>query len=387
MFRVLKTVGIAAVALAFQLPALARCPISDGATLVVRAPVGNLRVDTSGHDAVDVNVSSSDITIREVCTKDGAEYTAGDSPFHGTIDWTIVVPRSVNLDLTTFGGSIAMGDSDATATLRTTGGPVTVGKVKGKTTIVTQGGLIHAGDIGADAEMRITSAGSLQVGNIAGNADLHTAGGAIRTGIINGKVTADASGGAIYIEGARGEATLNADAEIYIGEAAKIVATSAGGSITNTKVRGSFWGHTDSGDIRLDAAGGWVEASTGQGTIICRLVPDDLNGDLHVDLQTGVGDITIYIPERYRGSVETVIERPALNAQRIISDFPMNGIAAATSLSPSTGRDRRISLPPSPINRFASPDRQQFAINGGGNPVKLHSSLGTIHILKIHVGH
>jgi hypothetical protein len=234
--------------------------------------------------------------------------------------------------------------------------------------------------------MRITSAGSLQVGNVAGNADLHTAGGAIRTGVINGKVIADAAGGAIYIQGAHGEATLNADAEIYIGDAAKIVANSAGGSITNTKVRGSFWGHTDSGDIRLDAAGGWVEASTGQGTIICRLVPDDLNGDLHVDLQTGVGDITIYIPERYRGTVETVIERPALSAQRIVSDFPMNGLAStATNMDPRAGRNRRISLPP-PINRFSSPDRQQFMINGGGNPVKLHSSLGTIHILKIHVG-
>jgi len=376
-----KSAGFAATALlAFQLSAFARCPISDGGTLVVRAPIGNLHIDTTGHDNVDVNVTSSDITVKETCSRDRAEYTADPSPIRGSIVWNIVVPRGVNLDLVTFGGSITMGDSDGSATLRTTSGSVTVGQMRGKTAIVTQGGFIKAGDIGDSAELRITSAGSLEVGNVAGDADLHTAGGAITTGIINGKVTADAAGGAVYIKGARGEAMLKADQDIYIGEAARIVANSAGGNITNTKVHGSFKGRTESGDIRLDAAGGWVEASTGQGTIICRLIPDDLNGDLHIDLQTGVGDITIYIPEKYKGSVETIIERPTLNSKRIITDFPTtgNGLGPATR----TANAGHISLPPM-INSLTSPDRQQFFINGGGNPVKLHSSLGKIEILKI----
>jgi hypothetical protein len=380
MMKVFKYAGFAGALLSFQLSAFARCPLSDGGTLVVRAPVGNLRIDTTGRDNVDVIISSPGVGVKETCSRDRAEYIADASPIRGTIDWNITVPRGVNLDLVTLGGSITMGDSDGTATLRTMSGSVTIGRMKGKTTIVTQGGFIKAGDIGDSAEFRITSAGALEVGNVAGNADLHTAGGAITTGIINGKVTADAAGGAVYIKGAHGEAVLRADQDIYIGEAAKIVANSAGGNITNTKVHGPFKGRTESGDIRLDSAGGWVEASTGQGTIICRIVPDDPNGDLHIDLQTGVGDITIYIPEKYKGSVETIIERPTVSSRRIITDFPITGTGIAPVATANT--PGRITLPP-PINSFSTQDRRQFLINGGGNPVKLHSSLGKIEILKI----
>src|SRR5262249_24438677 len=184
------------------------------------------------------------------------------------------------------------------------------------------------------------------------------------------------------IKGAHGEAVLKADQDIYIGEAARIVANSAGGNITNTKAQGSIKARTESGDIRLDSPGAWVEASTGQGTIIYRIIPDDPNGALHIDLQTGLGDNTIYIPEKYRGNVETIIERPTLNSRRIISDFPIplngNGIAPV----PTASNSGRVSLPP-PMNSFSSQDRRQFTINGGGNPVKLHSSLGKIEILKI----
>src|SRR3954447_24448295 len=129
MMNGLKFAGLATALLALQVSAFARCPISDGATLKVRAPVGNLRIDTTGRDNVDVSVSSSDITIKEVCGRDLVEYTAEASPIRGTIDWNIVVPRGVNLDLVTFGGSITLGDSDGTATLRTTSGSVTVGRM------------------------------------------------------------------------------------------------------------------------------------------------------------------------------------------------------------------------------------------------------------------
>src|SRR5262249_24361318 len=101
-----------------------------------------------------------------------------------------------------------------------------------------------------------------------------------------------------------------------------------------------------------------------------------------IDLQTGVGDITIYIPEKYKGNVETIIERPTLSSRRIISDFPIpvtgNGITPVSTANNSG----RVSLPP-PINSFSMQDRRHFLITGGGNPVKLHSSLGKIEILKI----
>ena len=107
----------------------------------------------------------------------------------------------------------------------------------------------------------------------------------------------------------------------------------------------------------------WVEASSGQGNIFVRLVPDSVDGDLHVDLQTGVGDVTIFVPERMKASVEMSIQRPTFDSQRIISDFPLNSLAPANT-------------------RALTPVRTTTVLNGGGNPIKLHTSLGKIFFRK-----
>lgn len=376
-------VALGAASVLFSVPpAFAKCPVSDGATVKINAPIGNLQVDTNGRDAVEVEVNSKDIEVKETCAKDRAEYTAVmPGQIRSSIDWKIVVPRNVNLDLVTNGGSIRMGDSDGWATLRTSGGSVTVGNIKGRTAIITQGGFIKAGNIGESAELRSSSAGSIEVANVGGNADLHTSGGSITTGVVNGKVKADSAGGTIYIKGARDEVVVTAESNIFIGDALRINAKSVGGNITNPKVRGPAKAVTDSGDIRLDSAGGWVEASTGFGSIYVKLNPVNLDDDLHVTLQSGVGDVSIYIPERLKGVIEATIERPAVTARRIISDFPMNGVEQVSSLA-SSPRARGIVAPRG--NAFTNQESQRAILNGGGgNPIKLHTSLGKIEIFKI----
>ena len=379
-------VALGAASLLFSIPpAFAKCPVSDGATVKINAPIGNLQVDTNGRDAVEVEVNSKDIEVREICAKDRAEYTAvAPGQIRSSIDWKIVVPRNVNLDLVTNGGSIRLvGDSDGWATLRTSGGSVTVGNIKGRTAIITQGGFIKAGNIGESAELRSSSAGSIEVANIGGNADLHTAGGSITTGVVNGKVKADSAGGGIYIKGARDEVVVTAESNIFIGDALRINAKSVGGNITNPKNRGPFKGETDSGDIRLESAGGWVEASTGFGSIYVKLNPVSITDDLHITLQSGVGDISIYIPERLKGVIEATIERPALTARRIFSDFPMIGGEPVSQALANNPRARGIVSPPRG-NGFTSQESQRAVLNGGGaNAIKLHTSLGKIEIFKI----
>ena len=353
----------------FQIPLLAKCPVSDGATIVVRAPIGNLEIDTTGRDIVDIQVNSSLIQVQETCGKDIeiTSNTPDTKQMPATIDWRIVVPKAVHLDLVTLAGSINVGDSDGNVVLRTTGGSVTAGQIKGNAAIITQGGSIKAGNIGGNAELR-SLGGSLEVGDVAGNAEFQTV-GPIRAGGINGRVIADTAGGTIVIREARGEVKATTKGgDISIGDAAKINATTGGGNITSRRVRGPFQGHTESGDIRLDSAAAWVEASTGFGNIVVSLVPDSLDGDLHVDLQSGIGDVTIFLPQRMKASVEATVERPALSAQRIISDFPMNAMAP-----PARG------LVP---NRFYAPTRSQTVLNGGGNRIVLHTSLGKIEIKK-----
>ena len=111
----------------------AKCPIAPNGTLEVRAPLGNLLVDTSGTEYVDIEVSSRQVTLQETCGRDKVTVTApAASGMRGIPDWKIRVPRNVTLDLSTQAGSIQVDDTDGTeALLRTSGGKVTAGNIKG----------------------------------------------------------------------------------------------------------------------------------------------------------------------------------------------------------------------------------------------------------------
>ncbi|OLD62222.1 MAG: hypothetical protein AUI33_13690 [Ignavibacteria bacterium 13_1_40CM_2_61_4] len=354
----------------FNLSSFAKCPVSDQTVLVVRAPIGDLQVDTTGREAaVDVQVDRNAIQVQETCAKDSVEYTSttpDPSQIRGTVVWKILAPKNIDLDLVTLGGSINVGDVDGDVILRTSGGSVTAGQIKGKAAIITQGGFIKSGNIGRDAELR-SQGGTLEVGDVGGNAEFHTTAGQIRVGNVTGSVMAE-GGRTIYITRA-GEvkATTNAG-DISIGDATRINAKSGGGNITSRRVRGPFQGHTESGDIRLDSAAAWVEASTGAGNIIVHLVPDNIDGDLHMDLQAGVGDVTVFMPRRLKATIDATVQRPAFQAQQIFSDFPMTGIA------PSRPAQGLIE------NRFYAPTHSQSLLNGGGNKITLHTSLGKIVI-------
>lgn len=349
-----------------SVPLFAHCPVSSNATLTIHAPIGNLLVDTTGTDAVDVEITNKQVTSREVTCRADLVEIEGTAPagFNGTADWKIRVPKSMNLDLVTLGGNINMGDSDGNVTLRTTGGSVIVGNIRGRAAIITQGGFIKSGNIGNTVELR-SKGGYLEVGNIAGDAVFETSVGSIRTGIVDGRVTAETAGGNITIREARGDVVATTAAgDISVGEGRRITASTAGGNITSRTVRGPFKGHTDYGDIRVEQATSWIEATTGQGNIFVKLVPDNLDGDLHVDLTTGVGDITLFVPERMKATVDATIQRPTFNTPRIVSDFPMNALTA-------TGAARSL-----------TPVQQKSILNGGGNNIRLHTSLGTIVFRK-----
>ena len=372
MIRAVGLIGASLLATTFNFSLFAKCPVSDGATLIVRAPVGDLQVDTNGREAtVDFQVDNSLLQVQENCGKD-VELT-GNAPdpaqIHGTIVWRIVTPKNVNLDLVATAGNIDIGNVDGDSILRTTGGHITAGQIKGKAAIITQGGLVKAGNVGGDAEIR-SQGGTLEIGDVGGNAEFHTTAGQIRAGSISGAVTAEGGRAIFIIKAGDVKVTTNAG-DISIGDAARINAKTAGGSITSRRVRGPFQGHTESGDIRLDSAAAWVEASTGQGNIVVHLAPENIDGDLHMDLQAGIGDVTVYVPPRLKATIDATVQRPAFQAQQIISDFPMNGIAP--------GRPVQGLIPD---NRFYSPTHSQSLLNGGGNKITLHTSLGKITIRR-----
>ena len=330
----------------------AKCPISPNGTLEVRAPAGNLLVETSGTDTVEVDISGRQMTLQETCGRDKVTVSAtAASGMTGIPDWKIRVPRNVTLDLSTQAGNIRVEDTDgAEAYLRTSGGKVTAGNIKGNALI--KGGEVRTGNIGGNVELR-GMGGRLQIGDVGGNAEFYSTGGDITTGAIRGQVKAVSGSGSIMIRESNGD----------------VVVTTQEGDITSDYVHGAFDGRTQSGNIRIERVGSWVHAFTGIGDILFRVVPEKL-GDIHITADAGIGNITMYLPEKMKATVDAVIDKPALGAKKFFSDFP--GSAIKTPISKAF----RSLIP-------GGPEQQGMSINGGGNTlIKAHTTSGTIRILK-----
>ena len=344
--RLRVCLSILAVTSLLPLSLFAKCPISPNGRLELRAPAGNLEVDTTGTDSVEVSVNNSQVTIQENCERDKVTVTGKAPTKIGIPDWKIRVPRGVTLDLSTQGGSIQVADTDGEALLRTSGGKVTAGNIKGNALFMATE--VRAGNIGGNAELRGIG-GRLQVGDVGGNAEFYTEGGDITAGLVKGSVKADMKGGSITIRESNGNV---------------VVATREGDIISNY-VHGSFDGKTESGNIRIEKAGSWVKAITGLGDIFFRLVPNNLAADLHVTAEA-TGEITMYVPKAMKATFDVVVEKPALRTRSILSDIPRVSIDAVRSLLPG------------------GPEKQTFEYNKGGNAIKLRTSgpAGTIRIMQ-----
>ena len=324
----------------------ARCPIPANGTLVVDAPAGNLIIDTSGTDAVDWDVNSKQIVGQETCGKDNVKITgtASSGAIKPIPDWHIKVPRTVILDLVTKAGSITIGHSEREINARTGGGDVTIGNVRGETSLFTTAGNIQAGNIWGNADLKSSEAGNLALGDVTGEVSLWTKAG-----------------------------------DVTIGSAAKILsAFTGGGNMFFRKVLGSFSGHNDAGSIRIEQAGSWVEASTGSGNIYVKMVPEKQAGDLHISLQAGTGDITLFMPSGMKADIQAT----GLGSQ-VKSDVPLvprglRGLQGQGLIPALPGGRVAPAIPTITMSSFATTQTGQR--NGGGNAIKLHTSLGKIEI-------
>jgi hypothetical protein len=356
-FRIV--VGVIGVIGGLICPSYAKCPVNETSVLLIKAETGDLHVDTTSRTPF-VEIQAEEIKLHESCGKQTIEYTGT-----GAHSWKITTPKDIDLDLTTIGGNITIMDVDGNVTLHTRGGSVTVGNVRGNATIVTEGGSIKVGNVGGSANMR--TPGTIEVGDIGGNAYLRTTAGRITTGNIMGMMADAEAARTIVINKAMEIQANSTGGDISIGEAAHIDAK-ADGHITSRRVHGGFKGHAEEGDIRLDNAGSWVEASTVRGNILVHVMPENMDGDLHLDLQAGNGDVTVYLPARMRATVDATVQRPAFQSPPISSEFPLAPRRPPQSLIPE--------------NKYYAPTHSAFVINDGGNKVVLGTLAGKITIRK-----
>jgi DUF4097 and DUF4098 domain-containing protein YvlB len=195
--------------------------------------------------------------------------------------------------------------------------------------IRTAGGSIDVKDLRLAARLR-TSGGGLVIARLTGDLDAETSGGSIDLREIRGTSHVRTSGGGI--EAVEIEGPLDAG--------------TSGGSVEIQKITGDLRAHSSGGPIRITDAGGRVEADTSGGGIHASFAKGNSKGGR---LESSGGGITVSVDP----TAKLVIDA---EAERVDSDLPLE-IQGSISRSSLHGR-----------------------LNGGGAPLRLETSGGSIHI-------
>jgi TonB family protein len=283
------------------------------------------------------------------------------------VSYLLHIPRKYSVDVATRAGNIQVTDVDGRVSLVTNGGNITAGRVSGGVRQAgvlaaklesVGGGHISVRDVGGDLKAS-TAGGHITAGNISGDANLSTGGGHIHAGNIHGLAQLETGGGNISVERAGSRVTASSGGgQISFGEAAgAIQAKAAGGGIRVLRVAGPMQLDSNGGSIFLTKVENAVHASTGTGSITAWLSPT-LKIASASQLESGRGDIIVYVPHDLAMTIEATIDTAAGHHITADPSFVMK----TTYHNGDSGRQVRGTC----------------EINGGGEVLKLRAVEGSI---------
>ena len=247
------------------------------------------------------------------------DWQGGRRPRHSSAEFSVMVPREMAL-----------------VKLETEGGNVDATGIAGKVEAESGGGSMKLDDIGGGVSAE-TGGGGIDVGTVSGDLGLHTGGGSIEVRHANGKVVAETGGGTVEIQSGAQEAIIETGGGAVLVRQCngKVKVSTGGGSVDLSDVGGAAEIDTGGGSIHLASAKGHVHALTGGGGIELMGVPsasaETSAGGITVklvntgserhdsDLETGAGDITVYIASDVAINVRASVDMGS--GHRITSDF------------------------------------------------------------------
>jgi hypothetical protein len=351
----------------------------DGQRLRVVTDLGNVVIRTQNSGKLDYHVhleadasqknanellKSFSVNAREV--SEGV-YFRGQTfgrQLRGRL-WVTVeinVPKNYGLDVWTGGGNIETEDVNGRVVLSTSGGNITAGNIGGAARLVTDGGHVTVKNVSGELSAN-TGGGHITTGSVGGSASLHTTGGHIRVASVKGVARLDTGGGNITLEQSGGELVAETvGGQIEVGEAAGLVrAKTGGGGIRVVRVSGPTNLETGGGSIYLTQVDGLVKASTGAGGITAWFVSSPKQPGT-CDLQSGDGDIVVYLPRQLSVTIDAQIQQG--NEHHVIADpaFPLK-----VSYDETSNGSHRI--------------RAEGALNGGGEVLRLRTVEGNIRLI------
>jgi TonB family protein len=327
------------------------------------------------HYSLTAQATSAGVEINGTLPSQIAKSSAAGVQFWVTFE--VAVPRGYNVDVRTDAGDVETSDLGGTAMLSTQGGNISAGRIgtsfmrnAGAGRLVaklqTEGGHIQVLDVGGDCNA-FTAGGHINVRNIAGDALLHSGGGHIRAEQIAGRADLETDGGNITV-GQAGSyvAVKTGGGQIDFGEVrGSVRAQTGGGGIRIMYVAGPMEVESSAGSICLTRVAGTVRAATAGGSIRAWINPDSPatgGGVVHLagvsQLTSGDGDIVVFLPRNLAADIEATVDA---GGERHIEADP----ALAMMVSG---------------NRGAGSARGMVALNGGGAPLKLRTTSGTIHL-------
>jgi TonB family protein len=378
-------------------------PAANGMTLHLNADLGNVRIQTfppgsspAVHYEVRIETDAPGLMAQQLLgnytlntreTSDGI-YLSGSLPNvvvnrHSRIrrdpqfwvQFTVTVPASFSLDISTGVGDIETGDVGGRASLITHGGAIATGRI----------GMMSHGVLANDRPMAKieTDGGPITLRDVAGDVDAFTAGGNIMAANINGNAALRTGGGDIRAAQIKGTAQLETEGgNITVGEAGSLVTVrTGGGQIDFGQARGPVHAQTGGGGIRVMYVVGPMEVATSGGSICLTHVADT------VQAQTTEGSITAWItPEAAQGHAGVRLPGASQLASRngnIIVFVPRN-ISMTIDATVDSGGPTRIEADPSlPLSVLSQANGMVHAVaslNGGGAPLKLHTVGGKIQL-------
>jgi TonB family protein len=302
-----------------------------------------------------------------------AHFTTSGAQFW--VQFEIAVPRNYSVEVKTEAGDIETGDIGGIASLTTQGGNIRAGRIGAGNLrnavserlvaqLETEGGHIQVQDVAGDLKA-FTAGGHINAGNISGDASLRSGGGHIRAGQIGGRADLQTDGGNITVGQAGSLVSVRTGGgQIDFGEVrGSVRAQTGGGGIRIMYVSGPMEVESSAGSICLTRVAGTVRAATAGGTITAWINPDapSSGGTVHLpglsQLTSGKGDIVVYLPRNLAADIDAVVESGG--QQRIEADP-----ALALQMQ----------------SRGNGPVRAMGALNGGGPPLKLHTTAGRIRL-------
>jgi TonB family protein len=294
------------------------------------------------------------------------------------VQFEVAVPAGYSLDVNTGVGDIETQDIGGTASLITEGGNIRTGRIgftgfrhasqgHSSAKLSTQGGHIQVQDIAGNLDA-FTAGGHIVAGNISGDAVLRSGGGHIRAGQISGRAQLETDGGNITLKQAGSFVSVRTGGgQIDFGEVrGSVRAQTGGGGIRIITVSGPMEVESNGGSICLTRVAGAVQAATAGGTIQAWINPDASSSGGKVSLagasqlSSGAGDIIVFLPRNLAANIDALVENGGMS--RIDADP-----ALLLNIQPLG-------------NRNAGPVRATGVLNGGGEVLKLRTTVGKIRL-------